>query len=35
MVRSQQVAHFSGKLHLRGHEDDEVVTDPLKIGDEM
>ena len=35
MVRCQQVGDLAGKPHVRGNEDDEVVTDPFEIGDEM
>ncbi len=35
MVRREQLAHLSGKLNLGGDEHDEVVTDPLEVGDEV
>ncbi len=34
-MRGQQVADLSGQLDVGGDEDDQVVTDPLEVGDEM
>ena len=34
-MRREQLVDLSGYLHARVHEDDQVVADPLEIGDEM
>ena len=35
VVRGQQLVDVAGDLHARGDQDDEVVADPLQVGDQV
>ena len=35
VMRGQQVAHLPGELHPGGDEHDQVVADPLQVGDQV
>jgi hypothetical protein len=35
VVAGQQLVDVAGELHLRRHQHDQVVADPLEVGDEV